>query len=75
MCFVSSWQTELVAMWMTLVLSVWRNIGQFWGKPSLANNLGSQTISEHAVNVAWYYDLVEGLETWSCFLLFQDVNE
>ena len=35
----------------------------------------SQTISEHAADIAHYSDSVEDLKTQACFLLFQGIKE
>ena len=73
-CFVCSWKTRLVTIWIALVLSAWRGVEWSWGKPSSPNNPRSQVISEQVEDIAWYSDSVEDLETLSCFLLFQEMS-
>ena len=73
-CFILSWWTGFVTIWMTLVLSACSEVGFSCEKPSLERRSRSQIILKHATDMAWYSASVNDLETESCFLHFQEIE-
>ena len=75
MCLVCSWKTELQAIWMTLLLLQWREVGAVIGTPISANNQRNQIISFVVVAIARHSALVEDRETTFGFLLYHEIRD
>lgn len=72
--FVHSRKIGFSVMRTALVLSTWRRLALIRGIPNSISNPQSHRISKQGKDMAWYSDFVEGIETVSCFLHFQEIK-